>query len=107
MTKYKGYSAALRIDLDDDKIYGRIAGIRDIVHFEGRSLDEVKRNFEDAVDGYLEACEHFKKAPQRPHSGKLNLRMPPDICEQLAAAADLAGHSLNEHIVQTLRKSLG
>jgi hypothetical protein len=41
------------------------------------------------------------------HSGRLLLRMPPDLHSELARAAEAEGTSLNAYITQTLTDSLG
>ena len=103
---YKGYTANIRLDNEDRMLYGRIAGIRDVIHFEGKSIDEMEKFFKESVDAYLEACKKFGDAPEKPYSGKLHLRMPSDMHAKLAAKADSEGLSLNEKIVETLRQAL-
>jgi predicted HicB family RNase H-like nuclease len=48
-----------------------------------------------AVDHYLEVCETRGEAPERPFSGKLNIRLGPDLHRAAAAAAAAEGQSLN------------
>ena len=99
---YKGYSAKIEYSDEDACFVGRIAGIRDIITFHGGSVDEVRDAFEEAVDDYLEACAKVGRPPNKPYSGKLVLRLPQELHERLAIAAQIEGKSLNTLVVDRL-----
>ena len=67
---YKGYSAGIEYSEEDECFVGRLAGIRDIVGFDGASLEEATAMFHEAVDGYLAACEQLGQAPNLPMPGQ-------------------------------------
>lgn len=92
----KGYSAKVEFDAADRIFHGRIAGIRDVVSFHADTVDGLIAAFEEAVDDYLEACADFGKKPDKPYSGKLMLRIKPELHQALALRAELAGKSLNQ-----------
>jgi predicted HicB family RNase H-like nuclease len=48
-----------------------------------------------AVDHYVEVCETRGEAPERAFSGKLNMRLGPQLHRAAAAAAAAEGESLN------------
>ncbi len=53
------------------------------------------------------AAAHARASKEDPsHSGRLLLRMPPDLHSELARAAEAEGTSLNAYITQTLADSL-
>lgn len=93
---YKGYAALIEFDADDHIFAGRLVGIDDIVTFHGASVDELESAFHDAVDHYLDTSERLGRKPQKPYSGKLMLRVGPDLHARLATAAELSGKSLNQ-----------
>src|SRR5260363_8258 len=76
---YKGYSARIEYSDEDDCFIGRLAGIRDIITFHGNFVEEVRHAFQEAVDFYLETCRQRNEAPQKPYSGKISLRISPNI----------------------------
>ena len=76
---FQGYVALIEYSDEDQCFVGHIAGIHDIVGFHGESVAELRTAFEEAVDDYLEACEKLSRAPQKPYSGKLMLRVPPAV----------------------------
>lgn len=93
---YKGYSARVEYDADDEIFFGRIAGIRDGVGFHADNVAGLKAAFHGAVDDYLDACAKIGKDPQKPYSGNLMLRIAPAVHSKVAIAAELAGKSINQ-----------
>jgi predicted HicB family RNase H-like nuclease len=61
--------------------------------------------FEDAVDDYLATCEKLGRAPQKPYSGKLMLRVPPEAHAHAAMMAEAHGMSLNQWAAEILSKT--
>ncbi len=101
---YKGYAARIDFSSDDDCFIGHIAGIQDVVGFHGDTVTALKAAFEEAVDDYLDTCEQVGKSPQKPYSGKLMLRVPPDIHAAVATAAELSGKSINQWACEALHR---
>jgi len=99
---HRGYTA--RIDFDDrDNIFvGRILGIRTIISFHAETVNELRAELELAVDDYLEYCKEEGIAPEKPASGKLLLRVPPEIHGKALVAAQSAGKSLNQWATEVL-----
>ena len=51
---YKGYAAGpIEFDEDARLFSGTVAGLRDVIHFAGRTADELAQAFRDSVDDYL------------------------------------------------------
>lgn len=104
MMKYKGYTGHVEYD-DEAKIFhGEVLGIKDVVTFQGTTVDEIEQAFKDSVDDYLAFCAERGEEPDRPFSGKFNLRIPPELHAKLSIAAKLQGESLNNYIAKMLQK---
>ena len=99
---YKGYAARIEYDAQDHIFFGRLAGIRDIITFHGRTVDELEAAFKEAVNDYLETCAKLGEEPNKPYSGKLTLRIPPSIHAAIATAAETSGKSLNKWVTEIL-----
>lgn len=99
---YKGYSAVVEYSPEDKCFVGRVLGIRDIIGFHGESVDELENDFRQTLDFYLESCEKRGKIPDRPYSGKLNLRMPPEKHRLLSIRAESTGQSINDVILSAI-----
>nr|VFK16410.1 MAG: Predicted nuclease of the RNAse H fold, HicB family [Candidatus Kentron sp. LFY] len=102
---HKGYAARIEYSEQDGCFIGHIAGIRDVVGFHGHSVTDLRAQFEEAVEDYLEACGKIGKEPNKPYSGRLMLRVPPETHAAVAIAADVSGKSINQWAVETLSKA--
>lgn len=103
---YRGYSARVEYDDEDGILFGRIAGICDGVSFHADNVGALKEAFHEAVDDYIETCAKAGKEPQKPYSGKVMLRLSPELHARLALAAELQGKSINQLGEEALRGAL-
>ena len=99
---HKGYAARIEYSDEDRCFIGHIAGINDIVGFHGDSVAQLRTAFEEAVEDYLETCEKLNRSPQKPYSGNLMLRLPPEVHAAIATAAEVSGKSINQWTTDTL-----
>jgi predicted HicB family RNase H-like nuclease len=102
---YKGYAARIEYSDEDGCFIGHIAGIKDVIGFHAESVNELRVAFEEAVDDYLAACAKAGRAPQRPYSGKLMLRVPPEVHARAAMMAEAHGMSINQWAADVLSKA--
>lgn len=102
MLKYKGYVGQVEFDDEASIFHGEIIGIRDVITFQGESVSELRQAMEDSVDDYLEMCKKHKRAPEKPFSGKLILRLNTELHRKIACAALQAGKSINKWIAEVL-----
>lgn len=102
---YKGYSARVEFDAEDEIFVGHIAGIGDIVGFHAESVEALKVAFREAVDDYLATCAAAGKDPDKPYSGRVMFRIPPDVHADATRAAELTGKSLNQWAEETIREA--
>jgi predicted HicB family RNase H-like nuclease len=101
----KGYTARVEYDERDDLFVGRILGIRNIISFHGQTVGELRTEFEHAVKDYLADCKEQGLQPERPASGKLLLRVPPELHGRALVAAQAAGKSLNQWATEVLGRA--
>ncbi len=99
---YKNYTARIEYSDEDDCFIGHIAGINDLVGFHANSVSELHAAFEEAVDDYIQTCKKTGRSPQKPHSGKIMLRVPPEIHARAAMMAEAHGKSLNSCVTELL-----
>jgi predicted HicB family RNase H-like nuclease len=93
--EYKGYTATVEFDDAEGVFHGTVQDLRDVVTFEGTSVEQLRQEFRNSVDDYLEFCARRGKEPDRPYSGKVLLRLTPDLHRAAAVAAAREGASLN------------
>ena len=104
--EYKGYTAVVRFRPDDEVFHGTVVNVSDSVHFEGKSIKELKSAFKKSIDYYLDFCKKRGEEPDKPYSGKLSLRLDPRIHRKVAVAAKLQGTSVNTFISHTLSEAI-
>ena len=102
---YKGYTGTFEFIPDDEEFHGRVMGIRDIIHFSGSSVEELRQTLADSVEDYLEMCAQAGKTPEKPYSGQFRLRLSPEVHRLLAVAAKSKGKSLNEFVAEAAEKA--
>ena len=106
MMEYKGYIG--KVDFDDEAgiFHGEVINTRDVITFQGECVEELRQAFIDSVDDYLEFCASRDEKPEKPFSGKLVLRMPPEIHQKVYVHAMESGLSLNEWINKAIEREL-
>jgi predicted HicB family RNase H-like nuclease len=105
MKDYKGYSARVAIDEEQNLIHGEVIGITDVITFQGRTPAELTQAFQDSVDDYLAFCEERGTEPDRPYSGRFVVRVSPGLHRRISALANKAGVSMNDWIVSALERA--
>jgi predicted HicB family RNase H-like nuclease len=102
MIDYKGYTGVFEFDPTIDGFHGRVVGLRDVVTFEGRSVEELRHEMEESIEDYLELCDEAGKEPERPYRGEFLVRTTPEVHRAVATAAEAAGMSLNAWVETTI-----
>lgn len=100
--KYKGYFAKIEYDEIDRIFVGHLAGIKDIVGFHGTTVEELENAFHESVDSYIAISEETGRKAQKPFSGNLMLRVPPDVHAAVATTAAIHGKSINKWATDVL-----
>jgi predicted HicB family RNase H-like nuclease len=102
MMNYKGYTGYAVYDDEAHIFHGELVGIRAVITFQGTTVAELEQAFKDSVDDYLKWCKQRGKEPEKAVSGKLNLRMSPELYVKVAAQAAQHGMSINSYIINRL-----
>jgi len=105
--EYKGYAAAVEFDDEARVFHGEVAGTRDVVTFEGTSVEELERAFRDSVDDYLEFCRQRGEEPDKPFTGNVPLRIGPELHRRVYLAAASSGMSVNAWLSTVIEKETG
>lgn len=100
--EYKGYIGTVEFSAEDKVFFGKIHGINDVVTFEGTSVTELERSFQDGVVDYLETCKALKKAPDKVFKGSFNVRVSQELHQKTALLASKKGLNLNEIVKEAL-----
>mgnify|MGYP001589022880 CR=1 FL=1 len=99
-----GYHAKIEYDPELDIFRGEILGLNGGADFYGKNPMELRAEFKKSLVVFLEVCREKGIEPRRHFSGKFNLRIPPELHEQLAIAAQAEGKSINTLAQEALRE---
>ena len=56
--EYKGYKGSVEYSMEDNCLFGKVQGMsKALILYEGQTLDELRKDFEEGVDSYLEGCK--------------------------------------------------
>ena len=102
---HKGYTARVDFDERDSIFVGRVLGLHAIISFHGETVAELRSAFETAVEDFLLDCKQQGIRPEKPASGKLMLRVPPEVHGAALVAAQAAGKSLNQWATEVLEEA--
>lgn len=106
MMNYKGYIGKVEYD-DENRIFtGSVINTRTVITFHGSSVDELEKEFITSVDDYLDWCEEDGIEPEKPYSGKFNVRFSPELHQQAAVGARMLGISLNSFVEKSVMDEL-
>lgn len=105
--RYKGYTGSVEYSDEDNCLFGKVQGLHGtLISYEGNTVDEIRADFEGAVDDYLASCQEMGIEPAKPYSGKFVVRMASDLHSRVAALAEATGTTINDIVNRAVRKEL-
>ncbi len=103
--QYGDYVARIMLDEQRGVLHGRVENMADVISFEGATVEELQREFEQSVKLYLKVCKKKGIEPKRPYSGKFVVRLNPTLHREIAVAADRQGESINKWVERALEQA--
>jgi len=100
--EHKRYIGTVEFSAEDKVFVGKIQGINDLVTFEGTSVDELEKSFQDSVLDYLETCAALNKVPEKVFKGSFNVRVSQELHQKTALLASKKGLNLNDVVKEAL-----
>jgi len=85
--------------------HGEVINTRDVLTFQGRTLDELRTAFADTIADYVEWCRERGREPERPYSGNFTVRLSPELHRRIATQAARRHKSVNSFVAEALEKS--
>jgi predicted HicB family RNase H-like nuclease len=69
MLEYKGYGGRAECDDEAGLFHGEVFGLKEVITFQGKNVEELERAFRDSIDDYLEFCRERAEEPEKPFDG--------------------------------------
>lgn len=102
--EYKDFKGSVEYSDEDDCLFGKILFIDDLILYEGNSLSELKKDFQDSVDEYIQDCKRLGKPLKKEFKGTFNIRITPELHEKIALIAQSKHKSINGIITEALER---
>ena len=99
---YKEYVGSIEYSEADNILFGKVLGIRSLILYEGKNVDELRKDFEDSIDFYLNDCANNNEEPEKSFKGSFNVRINPKLHMELATYALKNNTSLNKLVEEAL-----
>lgn len=106
MMEYKGYIGNVEYDAEFKLFHGEIINTRDVITFQGKSVDELETAFQESIDDYIVWCKEEGIPPEKPYSGRFNLRLSPELHREVAINAKKMSLSINKFVEKALEDEL-
>jgi len=104
--EYKGYIGIVTYDSDAKLFHGDVVNTRDVITFQGTTVSEIEKAFIESIDDYLDWCKEEGVAPEKPYSGKFNLRLSPELHKEIAITAKKMNISINNFVEKAIQDEL-
>ena len=102
MMEFKGYLGTVEYDAQAQIFHGDVINTRDVITFQGTSVKEIEKAFKDSINDYISWCKEEGVEPEKPYSGKFNVRLSPELHRQVAILAKKKHLSLNSFVEKAL-----
>ena len=106
MMEYNGFIGIVEYDSDAKLFHGEVVNTRDVITFQGTSVEEIEVAFKDSIDDYISWCKEDGVEPEKPYSGKFNLRLSPELHREVAISAKKLRISINNFVEKALINEL-
>lgn len=99
---YKSYVGSIEYSEDDNILYGKVLGIRSLILYEGKDVDELVKDFHKSVDFYLDDCKNNNVEPEKSFKGSFNIRINPTLHMEYATYALKNNTTLNKLVEEAM-----
>ena len=106
MMRYRDYVARIEFEDESRLFHGRVVNLRDVVNFYGGSAEELLVEFRRSVEEYLAVCKEEGIEPDKPYSGRFNVRLAPELHRAIVEVSALSGQSLNSWVAEELARAV-
>ena len=101
--KYKGYWAEIKYSDEDECFWGKIEGLKNtLILFEGNNVKDLKKDFKESIDSYLEDCKANNETPEKQCKGSLNVRLGVELHNKAKMKSIEKKISINELIKEAV-----
>ena len=104
---HRGYCAKIEYSEELGCLVGRVSDIQHEISFQGDSVENIRKAFEQAVDGYLTGCTERNEEPEKPSEPRSVVHVSAALHSLIAIAAKQENKSVNTWIAELRKKPDG
>lgn len=101
-----GYKAVIIYDNEIDMFRGEFINLNGGADFYANNVKELHQEGLKSLQVYLDVCNEKGINPKKEYSGKLPLRISPELHAHLAEIAKIQGISINQLVQKSLEETL-
>lgn len=106
LLQYKGYYGSLEASIEDNCLHGKIEFINGLVTYEADNISGIEKEFQLAVDDYLQTCQQLGHKPELSCKGSFNVRVGSELHREALIHAKQQGINLNEFVKKAVEKAV-
>ena len=104
---YKGYKGSAEYSREDECFHGQVLGLENsLILYEGSTLEELKEDFEESIENYLDRCLKKGVQPEKVNDVAINIRIPSYIHSRIAAYAKRKKTSVSRFISEVVERQM-
>ena len=100
--EYKGYLGSVEYDAEAKIFHGDMINTKDVITFQGTTVKEIESAFKESIDDYISWCKEEGVEPEKPYSGRFNVRLTPQLHQKIAILAKQKRISLNSFVEKAI-----
>ena len=97
--EYRGYVGSVEYSKDDECFFGRVLGISGLISYEGESVQELKKDFQDAVDAHIAFNERLAEEGEK---DAFVVHLAPTLRQSALRIAESRGLTVDSLIAESL-----
>ena len=103
--RHDDYEAKVEYDDEAGLFHGEVVNLRDVITFQGHSVEELRAAFAESVEDYLAFCRSRGEQPEQPFSGRLSIKVDPALHRAVISAALKSGLTPDEWVSDALERA--
>lgn len=104
--KIDGYNAVINYDPEIEMFRGEFINLNGGADFYASDISGLHKEGKLSLNMFLEMCSEDGVSPRKNYSGKFNVRISPELHENLVLKASATGKSINQLVVESISSTV-
>ena len=104
--KIDGYDAVINYDPEIEMFRGEFINLNGGADFYASDITGLHKEGQLSLNMFLEMCSEDGVSPRKSYSGKFNVRISPELHENLVLKASATGKSINQLVVESISSTV-